>query len=512
MPPTTHHSFDSTSSADITATASLWLVEKKPAVLSSNANVPESFPGKGCDIGRKNLTSDFGLTRSSGMNKVKTKTTRSVPSFTEDDTRDQSDNNDDDTDRDHDDGKQEDRSGNAGTAGSDHSEETGGAMLNGQPGSMSLDSEELKCLLCSESFTEADQLTVHMQAHSADMAHRCDVCGAAFLLPDVLQQHKKMHPHQKRQTKVSSVTVSPSISKQEQHGRRDPSHAEPELPEEEANSAEPEQSCSKTDKADNAENKRKPDKGALNSQDEEAGMYDEDTDTELDRDLGMGLRSKEQCPEVGQQPPSGQSSAMGGNDESRSESPLQTKQVSVTEQRKKAEQQTASDSDLDKWCGCQHCGQSFCSLNTLVTHARSHFSQVKLHCRTCSKTFHSSSLLEAHPCPGAKHKMVHLKQCGQCHREFSTAAGLARHMRTHTKTLRARKSKRPAKKVQSEGVCQLGHICDVCFTMCSTAGSLRQHKRMKHEERRKFQCGHCGKELCNMQTLTTHERTHTGKK
>ena len=521
-PPTTHLSASSTPTVDLTATHSLWPVEKKPAILSSGAIARESSPGKGCDFGGAALTSDHSQDRSSGTNKVKTKKAGSslTPSFTEESVGYRSDENDDGCGHD-DDGKQEDGFGNAGAASSNHGGAKVEEMLNGQPTSMGSDPEELKCLLCSESFTEADQLTVHMQAHSADMAHRCGTCGATFLLPDVLQLHEKMHAHQQRGSRVCCTPASPGTSKKEEHRREiDPPHTESALLAYEANGADPERccTCSKTDKkADSAGNKHESDKEASRSPDKEAGICDGgNADMEPDPGHCMHCKHKQQSPEVGPQPPSGQPSACRGKDQSCRDGATGNGRISITDQQQNLErQQTTNGSDLDSFCGCQHCGKSFHSLDALVTHARSHYHSqlLQLHRGTSSKTFPSSTLPQAHQHPNTKRETACLRRCEQCGREFSTAASLVQHMRAHMKKRRGSKSRTPPKKAVSDRASNVraGHVCDVCCTTCPTAQSLRQHKRVEHKEQRKFQCGHCGKELCNMQTLTTHERTHTGK-
>ena len=518
-PPTTHLSASSTPSADLTAAHSLWHVEKKPAILSSGAIAPESSPGKGCDFGGAALTSDCSQARSSGTNKVKTKKAGSslTPSFAEASVGYRSDENDDGCGHD-DDGEQEDGFGDAGAASSDHGGAKVEEMLNGQPMSMGSDPEELKCLLCSESFTEADQLTVHMQAHSADMAHRCGTCGATFLLPDVLQLHEKMHAHQQRGSKVCCTPVSPGASKKEEHhGEIDPPHTESALLVYEANGASLQRccTCSKTDKkADSAGNKCASDKEASRSPDEEAGICGGGSaDMEPDPGPRSHCKHKQQSPEVGPQPLSGQPSAHRGQDQSGGEGA--TWNGHVDHQKDLEQQQTTGGGDLDSRCGCQHCGESFHSLDALVMHARSHYHRqlLQLHRRNSSKTFPSSALPQARQHPDTKHKTECLRRCEQCSREFSTAASLVQHTRAHMKKRRGPKSRTPSKKAASDRACdtRAGHVCDVCCTVCPTAQSLRQHKRVEHKEQRKFQCGHCGKELCNLQTLTTHERTHTGK-
>ena len=495
-------------------------MEGKWAIHSGCANVPQSGSRSAC-------TTEVE-TKSAGV---------ALPSLSEDGVRDRGqadnktddgdddgdDDNDGDDDSDHqagDDGEQEDRFEDGGViASSDHGGEgRGGEALDGRLGlTTSSDCEELKCLLCSESFAEADQLTVHMQAHSADMTHRCDVCRAAFLLPDVLRLHSKTHPHGRRRSRVNCAAAFPSISKRECRGRMGPSHAESELPAKEASKVEPEHSRSKAEKThitEEEDGKKNSDQDALKPQLEEAGVYEGDTDVEPDP--GPALRSSKharQTTKTEHQPPSRQSFTCRENKKMKpGEGLLQQEQEQApdADQWKKMEQQT--DGDADVWCGCQHCGQSFRSLDALVTHSRSHYSRRPLHCKTCTKAFPSSGLLDAHRCRGAKRQTVLASQCEQCHVEFSTAAGLARHARTHAKKPRGcRSKKQPSKKVPSDRVCRPSHVCDVCSATCSTAQKLRQHKRAEHKEQRKFSCGLCGKELCNMQTLTAHERTHTGK-
>ncbi|KAL8561080.1 hypothetical protein ACOMHN_031024 [Nucella lapillus] len=75
--------------------------------------------------------------------------------------------------------------------------------------------EVLKCLVCCESFTEPDLLTVHMHTHTGGSTCGCDLSAPSFLQTEVLEQQKLSNAHQHQCTQVKHFAESSLASVQE---------------------------------------------------------------------------------------------------------------------------------------------------------------------------------------------------------------------------------------------------------------------------------------------------------
>lgn len=198
---------------------------------------------------------------------------------------------------------------------------------------------------------------------------------------------------------------------------------------------------------------------------------------------------------------------------------------------------------------CHICGKFF--KHHLEKHLLTHSEKKPFQCDICNKTFKRKNHMKTHT------KLIHenttMHQCDICNKKLRSKDALVFHLKRHTKEYCIKCEKcgfgfvrmfeyRKHVKVK-HGVSNF--ICNVCGVSCCDKTSLERHiarhaddygknpgfkcehcsksfpqerylkyhvKRMHREDRKRYICDLCGKEVLSKQSLRDHQLIHTGEK
>lgn len=121
----------------------------------------------------------------------------------------------------------------------------------------------------------------------------------------------------------------------------------------------------------------------------------------------------------------------------------------------------------------------------------------RLKCSECPKAFPKLSDLEDHM---NVHKSVKEHECKLCHKRFTRAPNVTRHMRRkHTIDIGT----------APEDAADRPYVCATCGLGFQHARYLRAHKKV-HDPVRKFRCPACRRFLSRKADLPRHQRTCLG--
>ncbi|KAM4564153.1 uncharacterized protein V3H82_013165 isoform 1-T1 [Fundulus diaphanus] len=134
--------------------------------------------------------------------------------------------------------------------------------------------------------------------------------------------------------------------------------------------------------------------------------------------------------------------------------------------------------------GCQHCGKTFVSAQSLSLHVAKHTGESQFKCRVCSKSFTNMASLNYHSWLHVEDKP---HKCDVCLKSFGLESHLLSHKKLHTN-----KEK---------------HVCDVCNRSFRLRRAMTQH-RLTHSEDKQYACEICGKRFKLEGSLKVHSKTH----
>ena len=142
---------------------------------------------------------------------------------------------------------------------------------------------------------------------------------------------------------------------------------------------------------------------------------------------------------------------------------------------------------------CDKCGKTFTDKRNFVYHKKSHLRKegndsLYYFCDKCDQKFARMETLKEHV------KVVHENirySCSLCQMTFNTKVTFRYHnIQIHSTDKR--------------------YECKVCGIRKPTVSHVRRHERIHSDSQ--FQCSFCPKKLYDQETLTAHERQHTGEK
>jgi len=144
---------------------------------------------------------------------------------------------------------------------------------------------------------------------------------------------------------------------------------------------------------------------------------------------------------------------------------------------------------------CSFCGKTFLSGNILKNHLAKEHLDIKIQCKNCSKTFHSTKNLKLHmvchqPGYNDRNYSCDVKDCGKT---FLRRSMLRRHIR-----------------VVHDGLAP-SYKCEYCSKTLSSKMSLRDHTKI-HSGLRPYQCEICQQTFARKNYLISHIRIHTKEK
>uniref|UniRef100_A0A3B5BLV4 C2H2-type domain-containing protein n=1 Tax=Stegastes partitus TaxID=144197 RepID=A0A3B5BLV4_9TELE len=138
--------------------------------------------------------------------------------------------------------------------------------------------------------------------------------------------------------------------------------------------------------------------------------------------------------------------------------------------------------------GCKTCLKSFSSSSTLRTHEKSHTQSKEFTCDTCGKAFHLRHLYLYHL---RQHSGDRPHVCSICHKGFLLASQLKQHELLHT------------------GV--KPHRCEQCGKAFRTPQNYHRHL-LVHTGEKPYQCAVCSRKFRQSNQLKSHMQIHTGIK
>uniref|UniRef100_A0A1B6MMD2 C2H2-type domain-containing protein n=1 Tax=Graphocephala atropunctata TaxID=36148 RepID=A0A1B6MMD2_9HEMI len=151
------------------------------------------------------------------------------------------------------------------------------------------------------------------------------------------------------------------------------------------------------------------------------------------------------------------------------------------------EHTTGHQVDCDAQYNCIHCRQTFCSLDELGTHQRTHNSTTKkktsmVTCKLCKGRFSSSEALDRHQAEDP-----HSYPCPECGKVYVCERHLRRHLTCH--------------------MSQPSYACPDCGKMFKTSQNLNIH-RLVHSTAKPFVCQHCPAAFSRQDRLLRHTFIH----
>ncbi|CAH1994831.1 unnamed protein product [Acanthoscelides obtectus] len=144
----------------------------------------------------------------------------------------------------------------------------------------------------------------------------------------------------------------------------------------------------------------------------------------------------------------------------------------------------------EKLYNCDECAAEFKNMKLLTNHKTAvHLGVFKHYCQECDIGFMYSQKLREHQ--RIQHDKIPFS-CDKCGKTFGTGAGLWNHMEKH---------------VDAE------YSCPLCMKICKSRTQLKNHKRVcKQQDREKYVCERCGKEVLSKKSLQSHMNAHDGLK
>ena len=171
---------------------------------------------------------------------------------------------------------------------------------------------------------------------------------------------------------------------------------------------------------------------------------------------------------------------------------------------------------INKRYSCELCGKEFNHLSSLKTHRQSHSGKKKYTCEICGNSYLYESNLWAH-------KKVHLNDkwnCDMCNKNFSTRKNLQYHIRAHLET-RAQTCHICGKTILGGGghlnahillhSNVKAHVCEFCGKKFAELSGLKKHVG-SHSDEQPFSCDQCEKRFKRREYLKRHKLIHTGEK
>lgn len=154
---------------------------------------------------------------------------------------------------------------------------------------------------------------------------------------------------------------------------------------------------------------------------------------------------------------------------------------------KRSHHQTFAHKEESEINKCDFCNQGFRN----AIHKRAHLvakhgvAPLKYDCKTCDRTFSSSSRLSVHV--RRFHLQERLHKCSECDKRFFRTSDLKSHLLVHT----------GAK----------NYKCEVCSKFLATQSILNKHMRI-HTNDRRFKCAICEQAFIQKPSLNWHMKKH----
>lgn len=138
---------------------------------------------------------------------------------------------------------------------------------------------------------------------------------------------------------------------------------------------------------------------------------------------------------------------------------------------------------------CSECGESFTVKSKFVYHCKWKHANEKLPCGQCNKVFVNEGSLKAH---GKVHEEDRVLTCDHCGREFANKVSLVGHIASAHKI--------------GDGE----YKCIECDKIFYNSSKFKQHMKLRHTDRSRFQCDQCEYSCSTKQEMNRHAIIHTG--
>ena len=187
--------------------------------------------------------------------------------------------------------------------------------------------------------------------------------------------------------------------------------------------------------------------------------------------------------------------------------------------KKKCREESSPPNFSDNKLCCKECGKTFKKAKILREHMKIHGDpQHKCDYEGCDKKFHLKANLKAHI------DVVHLKvksvECDVCGKQFYNQSQLKAHMQRHdtdshicehcSHQFSCDKTLKEHIKLKHSGDSSVLK-CTVCHKGFSTKQNLKSHFSRIHMQEKKFICSECGKSFFEKSQLEVHQSSHSSE-